>query len=88
MSSSGTPTANVTTATALNATFFTGRGPPTYLTNPHGWQSCGLLYYLIPPRHLDIQLRLSQAIPSLGYHLRDLDFQSRLPQALPRLGYN
>ena len=86
MSRSGTPTAKVTTATALNYTYFTGGGPPSSC-NPHGWQSFGNLLRILTAATF-FQLRLLQALPRLGYKRRHLVFQIRFPQILRRLGYN
>ena len=44
-------------------------------------------YYIYYPPQLGSQLRLTQAIPRLGYKLRHLDYQTSFLQALPRLGY-
>jgi len=46
-SSSGSFTTKDTTATALNSTYVTGRGPPTSSNNPQVWHPCGQLVLLI-----------------------------------------
>jgi len=80
---SGTPQSKATTATALNFTYFTGGVPPSYSTKPHGCKSCGLLLVRFITAASFFQLRLLQALPSLGYKPRQIVFKPRHTQGTP-----
>ena len=84
MSPSGTPTAKVTTAAALNYIYITGGDRHLIKILTFGTH-VDILYYLSSPGQFIFISRLPQVLPRLGYNTRILVLLLRLPQALPRL---
>ena len=85
MSYSGTPTAKVPTAAALNSTYFTGGVRHLLITILTFGTHVDIYYYLSSPGQLIFPPRLPQVPPRLGYIRLLLVLLPRLPLALPRL---
>jgi len=85
VSYSGTPTAKVTTAAALNSTYVTGGVRHLLITILTFGKYVDIFYYLFSPDQIIFNPRLPQVPQRFSYNTRFLVLLPRLPLALPRL---